>query len=150
MQFSQLYHSMANVKSTNVSPTFFACASSYDFRDIQFLNILSPESRSRSRSAIFAITPFDRKCQVLQMSLTNFCASSYRFRDLNSLNVLPSKSRSKSRSATSAITPFDGKLAKLKIPPTNFCARSYRFRDIKKDIKILNFLPSKVGQCHGV
>ena len=48
------------------------CAISYRFRDIQFVNIWFPKSRSRSRITIYAMTPFDGKCQNLQMSSTHF------------------------------------------------------------------------------
>ena len=45
MQFSQLQHSMANVKITNVSHNF--CASSHRFRDIKILFFLPPIFKSR-------------------------------------------------------------------------------------------------------
>ena len=45
-----------------MSPIHF-CASSYRFRDIKIFNLLPPKSKSRSRSANFAITPFDGKCK---------------------------------------------------------------------------------------
>ena len=62
-----------------------------------------PKSRSRWRCAIFAFTPFDGTYKNLQMSPMLFCARSYRFRDINSLNVWPSKSKSKSRNAVSQL-----------------------------------------------
>ena len=40
-------------------------------------------SRSRSRIAIIEITPFDGKCQNLQMSPIHCCASSYRIGYIN-------------------------------------------------------------------
>ena len=36
--------------------------------------------------AFFAMTPFDGKCQNLQMSPSPFCASSYRLQEINILN----------------------------------------------------------------
>ena len=68
---------------------------------------------SRSRSAIFAITPFVGKCQSLQMSPTHFCAGCHHFRDIKTSNFLPQKSRSGSWRAIFAITPFDGKCKNL-------------------------------------
>ena len=44
-----------------------------------------------------------------------------------------------------AMIPFDGIYQKLQKTPAHFCASSYRFRDLN----ILNFLRSKVGQGHG-
>ena len=76
-------------KSTNVSYKFVAPAliiSKY----IYFL-FLPPESRSRLRNAMFAITSFDSKDQNLQMSSPDFCARFYRFRDIKRFNCLPSK-----------------------------------------------------------
>ena len=50
------------------SPTYF-CASSYIFRDIQFLNCLSSKSRSNSRSVIFAIRWYITK----STNVSNIC-----------------------------------------------------------------------------
>ena len=61
-----------------------------------------------SRNTIFALTPFDGKCQNLQMTSPHFGASSYRFRDNNILVVWPLKGRSTSRSTIIAMTPFHG------------------------------------------
>ena len=73
MQFSQLHHSMANIKYT-------FCARSYRFRYITISNLLHSESRPRPRSAIFAINLFNGESQNLQMFPTHlFCASSYCF-----------------------------------------------------------------------
>ena len=46
---------------------------------------------SRSWSAIFSITPFDGKCQNLQICPTHFCASSYHSRDINIKRISPPK-----------------------------------------------------------
>ena len=94
VQFRQLYHSMAICQNLQMSSTH-SCASFYRYRDIKMLNYLPPKSRSRSKSKIFAITPFDGKCQNLQLSPTHFYATSYRFRDINILNILPTKSSSR-------------------------------------------------------
>ena len=71
------------LKSTNVSHKLLRKLS--PFQIYIFLIFLPPLCRSRSRSGIFAITPFDGKCQNLQMSHTNFCASSNRLRDVKIL-----------------------------------------------------------------
>ena len=97
-------------KSTKVSQTFFALA--HRFRDINFFNFWPSESRSMARSTIFAIIPFNGKCQNVHMSPTHFCTSSYRFRDVTILNFLPSKSSSRLRSTIFAIIPFDDKTFK--------------------------------------
>ena len=47
--------------------------------------MMSQKSRSSSRSAISAITPFDGKCHNLQKNDTQFCANFYRFRDIQIL-----------------------------------------------------------------
>ena len=69
------------IKIYKYLPKIFALA--LTISDINILNCLSSKSRSRSRSAIFAITSFNGKCQNQQMSLTHFCASSYHFRYIN-------------------------------------------------------------------
>ena len=97
MQYSQLHHSMANVKIYKYLPHNFTPAVLTLYVTIS--NFLPQERRLWSRSSIFAITSFDCKCQNLQISPTNFCASSYSFRVNTILNLLPSKSRSRSRSA---------------------------------------------------
>ena len=48
------------------------CACSYRFRDIKKICLLPSKSRSRSRSTIFAVTPFHAKCQYLQTSFFTF------------------------------------------------------------------------------
>ena len=53
---------MTNVKIYK-RPTYF-CASSYRFRYIQILNVWPSKSRSKSQSTIFAVTPFDGKCNM--------------------------------------------------------------------------------------
>ena len=53
--------------------------------------LLPPKNISRSRSAIFAITPFDGICQNLQMFPTHFYAISYRFRDIDIFNFSSAK-----------------------------------------------------------
>ena len=55
----------------------------------------------------FQITPFDGKCQNLQIFPTHFCASSYCFRDI--IFYLKKRSRSWRSRSLSAITPFDDK-----------------------------------------
>ena len=65
--FSQLHHFMTNVKIYECLAHF--CASSYRFGDLTILNFWPSKSWTKSWSAIFAITPFDVKCQILQMSL---------------------------------------------------------------------------------
>ena len=67
-------HTLANIKTVKTS--------SLDFGMGYKVFFLPPKSRSKSQSAIFSITPFDGKCQNLQMSPTHFCASSYIFRDI--------------------------------------------------------------------
>ena len=47
---------------------------------------LPPKSRSRSQSAILAMTPFHGKCENLQMSLLHFYARSYHFSDIKCLS----------------------------------------------------------------
>ena len=49
---------------------------------IQIQSYWLSKSRSRSRSATFAIARCDGKCQILQMAPIKFCVSSYRFRDI--------------------------------------------------------------------
>ena len=75
--------------------------------------IAMPYIISRSRSAIFAITTFNGKCQTLKMSLIHFGISSYLFRDIKKINLLPPKGSSKLRSAISAITLFGGNCKNL-------------------------------------
>ena len=91
------------------------------------------------------MTPFDDKCQNLQMFLTPFRASSHRLRDTKTLNFKPSKSRSRSRSIIFKMTPFDDKCPNLQISPTHFCASSYHFGYMQ----ICNCLPSK-SRSNGV
>ena len=99
---------------------------SYHFRDIKFLFLLTSKSMSKSRSFIFAITPFDCQCKNLQMSPRHFFrASSYRFTDIKDLNFLPQKSRSRSRSTIFAITSIDGKCENLR---TSFFTFFFYFR----------------------
>ena len=71
-------------KSIKIDMCIF-CSSSFHFRD-KNLNFVFSNSRSKSRSAIFEIKPFDGKWQNLQMSLTHFCASSYHLRDIKIFN----------------------------------------------------------------
>ena len=73
------------------------------------------------------------------------CACSHRFRDIRII-IWPSKSRSRSRSTIFALTPFDGKCENLQKSPPHFCASSRCLRDIK----VLHFGFSHVGQDHGV
>ena len=81
LQFSQWRHSMANVKMyTKASHIFLRY--SHCFRDINIENCL-PSKRSRSLRKIVAVTPFEGKCQNLQMTPTHFCASSQHFRDIH-------------------------------------------------------------------
>ena len=65
-QFSQLHHPMANVKNLQMSPKL--CLLALTFSEILKFKIFTSKSRSRSRSAIFSIIPFDSKCQNLQTS----------------------------------------------------------------------------------
>ena len=65
------------------TPTQIFCASPYLFERYYFIIILPLKGRSRSRSAIVTVTPFDDKCRNLQMTPTQFCASSHLFRDIN-------------------------------------------------------------------
>ena len=69
LQFSQLHHSTANVKSTNVWHIF---ALALTVSNINFFNIWPPKSTSRSRSTIFSISPFDGKCQNLLTTFSTF------------------------------------------------------------------------------
>ena len=98
-------------------------ASSNRFRCINISNFLPSKSRSRSRSTLFRLTPFDGKCQNLQKTPTHFFASSDRFRDIQILKVLASKV-CWSQSTIFAFTPFDGKCQYLQKTPTRFCASS--------------------------
>ena len=56
----------------------YICALALTISDIltNILNSLSSKIRSRSRNTISQITPFDGKCQKLQISRAHFCASS--------------------------------------------------------------------------
>ena len=76
-------------KSTNISHTFLHSLLSFQRYRYKIFKCLPSKSRSRSRSAIFS--PFDGKCQNLQMSPTHNCTSSYRFRDIEILKFLPPK-----------------------------------------------------------
>ena len=96
IEFSQFPHSMTNVKIYNCHPQF-CCHSSYRSRYIKFSTSLPSKSRSRSRSAIFSIIPFDCKFQNLQMSPTHFCAGSYNLRYITILTFLFSIGRSRSQ-----------------------------------------------------
>ena len=69
------------------------------------------------------MTPFNGKCQNLQMSPTHFCTSSYHFRDIKNL---PSKRRSRSHIKIFPITPFDNIFPNLKMSLTHFCSISYQ------------------------
>ena len=120
-------------KFTNASDTF----QRYDN-----FSFLTSRSRPRSRSAIFAITLFNVKCQNIQLSATRFSASSYRFKDITILNIWHPKSWSSWRIVIFTITPFDGKCQNRWMSPAHFCASSYRLKDIKN----FNFNHQKVGQ----
>ena len=90
VQFSQLDHSMANVQIYKCLPHMFAL--SLTISDIYiyiYIYILPPKCRSRLGSTNFVLTPFDGKCQILQMSPTHFCASSHRFEDIKISIFLP-------------------------------------------------------------
>ena len=81
------------------------------FQKCRQLKILIFESRSRYRRTIFALTPFDGKCQKsTNVSIIFFfCASFYRFIDITVLHLCPSKGRYRSWKTIFAMTPFDGK-----------------------------------------
>ena len=100
---------------------------------------------SSSRSTIFAVAPFDGKCQNLQKTPINFCASSDHFR-IKKIFILPSKSKSRSPSTIFATTPLDDKCQNLQMTPTHFCANSYCFRYLKFYL----FNVKKVDQGHAV
>ena len=89
---------MANIKNNKSRPKkMHFCASSKHFRDINISNFWPSKSRTRSRSIIFAMTPFDGKCQTYNSRPMHFCARSHRSRDIKVSNVWPSKSMSLSR-----------------------------------------------------
>ena len=73
--------------------------------------------REAVRATTAVMTPFDVKCQHLQMSPTHFCVRSYRVGDIKNLNLLPPISRSRSWTAIIAITPFDCECQKLQMSP---------------------------------
>ena len=75
-------------KSTNVFAKFVHQLLPFQ-RYKKILNFLSPKSRSRSQSAIFASILFDGKCQNLELSPTNFLDNSYHFRDIKIFKMLP-------------------------------------------------------------
>ena len=60
IRFSQWCHLVANIKICKGSPMHY-CASSNRFSHIDVSNFLPSKSRSRSRSKIFAMMPFDGK-----------------------------------------------------------------------------------------
>ena len=80
---------MVNVKIYKCFPhIFFALALT-----VFFFFIFDLQKVGKGQKVQFSqITPFDGKCQNLQMSLTHcFCASSYRLRDITILNFLHPK-----------------------------------------------------------
>ena len=84
------------------------CASSYRFADINILFFLPPNSRSRSRSAIYEITPFDGKCQNQQILTHIFTLALTISRYMNFFNIyLQSRSRSRS-TITASLSPVIG------------------------------------------
>ena len=103
MEFNFRNHTIRWLMSKSTNVFHILLGSSYRFRDFQIFYIGPSKSRSRSRSAIFAITLFDGKCQNLRMLSENICASSYRFRDITFFNLLPPKGISRSRSAFSQL-----------------------------------------------
>ena len=86
VQFLQRHHSMASVKIYKRLSHIF-CTSSHHFRDINILNCLPLKRRSRTKTTIFAMTPFDGKCQNLQKTPIHLCTSSYHFRDTDILSL---------------------------------------------------------------
>ena len=97
------------------------------------------KNRSMSRITIFAMTPFDNKCQNLQMTPTHSCPSSYCFSDIIII-ILTVESRS---STILALTTFDGKYQNLQ---KTFFALSL----IVSEILILkNVDLQKVDQSYG-
>ena len=124
----QLHQTIGNVESTNVSTQFFT--SSYSFRDMKSLHFLPSKSRSRSRSAIFTITPFHVKCQNLQISI-KFLRCPSPFQKYNFFNFCPSKSRSRSCNAISHLHRSIGNVKLYKCLPQILAISSYRFEVIK-------------------
>ena len=77
-EISQWYHSMATIQMYKSRSVHFFALALHRFRDLKKITL---KSRSRSRSILPAVTPFDGKCQNMQTNPTQICASSYRFRD---------------------------------------------------------------------
>ena len=106
VQFWHLHHSMANVQIYKGLKHVFALTliisgtSAYTF----YYFSLRKVGQGRSRSAILSITPFECRCQNLQMYRTHICPSSHPFRYITISNISPSKSRSMSRSKFSNYT----------------------------------------------
>ena len=76
VQFSQWCLSMSNINIYKSRLTQF-CASCYRFTYINVSNVWPSKSRSRLPNTIFAMTPFDWKCQNKKNS--HYFVSSYRF-----------------------------------------------------------------------
>ena len=114
---------------------------------LKFFNFLYSTSRSRSWSAVLAITskPFHGKCQNIQMSPTIVCASFYRFRYITNLNFFTFKSRSTLWSAIFSITPFDSKSNICKWLPHIFAVQ---LLPIQRYICFKLFTSKKVCQDH--
>ena len=118
MQFSYLHHLMANVTSC-FSPIF---AILLQFQRYQLFNVWPLKSRSRSRSAVFEMTPFDGKCQSLQIFSTHFLRLFLPYQRYNNCRCLTPWQTSKSSNVFHL-----------------FCASFHRFRDIN----MLRSWPSK-------
>ena len=57
----------------------------HHFRVFNIYNFWLPKCMSRSRRTIFSVTPFDGKCQNIQINPKSFCANFHLFRDIKIL-----------------------------------------------------------------
>ena len=75
MQFSKSHHSMANIKICKYLRHNFVPALAFQrYNNFLFTSNFTFPFRSRSRSAILSITPFDGKCRNQQMSSASYWA----------------------------------------------------------------------------
>ena len=130
-------------KCTHWSHTFLCLI--LQFQIYIIFNFRTSKIRSRSRTVILSITPFDCKSQIYKCLQHTF-ALALPISEIKIFKLLPLKSSSRSWSEIFAIKPFDGNCQSPQMFPAHFCNRSYCFRNITFFI----FDIQKVGQGHGV
>ena len=100
---------------------------------LKILNGWPLTRRSRSRSAIFAYTPFDGKC--LYTCLPQIFALALIVSEIWKFNFFYLQKVGRDHGVS--FSQFDGKRQNLQMSPTHLCAISYHFSD--RNIKLLIF-----------